>query len=81
MRERAFTLIGRSYTTISLETVALMTGLTSDAVLHACRDRKWELDTDGVTVAPKPPIRPAPLHTSSEDQLFKLTEFVSFLEN
>ncbi|XP_068621468.1 COP9 signalosome complex subunit 8 [Battus philenor] len=81
VRERAFNLIGRSYSTISLDTVVSMTGLTNEAVIQICNDRKWELSEDGVTIKPLPPVQPAPLHTSSEDQLFKLTEFVSFLEN
>lgn len=58
-----------------------MTGLSREAVLQVCRDRKWVINEDGLTVDPTPPVQPAPLHTSSEDQLFKLTEFVSFLEN
>ncbi|XP_053606244.1 COP9 signalosome complex subunit 8 [Plodia interpunctella] len=81
IRDRAFNLIGQSYSSISIDTVILMTGLTKEAVLHACRDRKWVVGDDGFTVNPTPPMQPAPLHTSSEDQLFKLTEFVSFLEN
>lgn len=81
VRERAFTLIGRSYSSISLETVVSMTGLSNEAVIQICQERKWEICDDGVTVKPVPPVQPAPLHTSSEDQLFKLTEFVSFLEN
>ncbi|KAJ2953679.1 hypothetical protein O0L34_g1296 [Tuta absoluta] len=81
VRERALNLIGRSYSSISIDTVVSMTGLGRDAVLHTCRDKKWELDEDGITIKPVPPTQPAPLHTSSEDQLFKLTEFVSFLEN
>lgn len=81
VRERAFNLIGRSYSSISVDTVVSMTGLSKEAVMHACRDRKWTVTEDGVTVNPTPPTQPAPLHTSSEDQLFKLTEFVSFLEN
>ncbi|KAI8427957.1 hypothetical protein MSG28_002274 [Choristoneura fumiferana] len=81
VRERAFHLIGRSYSSISLDTVVSMTGLSRDTVLRACADRKWVLSEDGATVNPTPPTQPAPLHTSSEDQLFKLTEFVSFLEN
>ncbi|XP_034829023.1 COP9 signalosome complex subunit 8 [Maniola hyperantus] len=81
VRERAFNLIGRSYSSISLDTVVLMTGLSREAVLQICRERKWEIQGDGITINPTPPIQPAPLHTSSEDQLFKLTEFVSFLEN
>ncbi|OWR41048.1 COP9 protein [Danaus plexippus plexippus] len=81
VRERAFNLIGRSYSTVSLDTIVLMTGLSREAVLQICRDKKWELHSDGVTISPTPPVQPSPLHTSSEDQLFKLTEFVSFLEN
>ncbi|XP_049868820.1 COP9 signalosome complex subunit 8 [Pectinophora gossypiella] len=81
VRERALNLIGRSYSTVSIDTVVSMTGLSRDAVLHMCQDRKWDLDEDGTTIKPIPPTQPAPLHTSSEDQLFKLTEFVSFLEN
>ncbi|KAJ0181900.1 hypothetical protein K1T71_002622 [Dendrolimus kikuchii] len=81
IRERTFNLIGRSYSSISLDTVVTMTGLSRDAVLHACRDHKWTVNEDGVTINPTPPVQPGPLHTSSEDQLFKLTEFVSFLEN
>lgn len=81
VRERAFHLIGRSYSSISLDTVVSMTGLSRDTVLRTCADRKWVLSEDGATVNPTPPTQPAPLHTSSEDQLFKLTEFVSFLEN
>ncbi|KAM3964633.1 COP9 signalosome subunit 8 isoform 1-T1 [Aphomia sociella] len=81
VRERAFNLIGRSYGSISIDTVVAMTGLSKEAVIQISRDRKWTLDQDNVTVHPTPPTQPATLHTSSEDQLFKLTEFVSFLEN
>lgn len=81
VRERALHLIGRSYSSVSIDTVVSMTGLSRDAVLHMCQDRKWQLHEDGVTINPVPPTQPAPLHTSSEDQLFKLTDFVTFLEN
>lgn len=81
IRERTFNLIGRSYSSISLDAVMSLTGLSKDAVLHVCRDKKWTFNEDGVTVSPTPPIQPTPLHTSSEDQLFKLTDFVAFLEN
>lgn len=58
-----------------------MTGLSKEACLQVLRERKWVLTEDNLAVDPTPPIVPAPLHTSSEDQLFKLTEFVTFLEN
>ncbi|XP_041976601.1 COP9 signalosome complex subunit 8 [Aricia agestis] len=81
VRASVFNLIGRSYSSISLDTVVLMTGLNKDAVLQITRDLKWTLNEDGVTLQPTPKSLPAPLQTSSEDQLFKLTDFVTFLEN
>lgn len=81
IRQRMFNLIGRSYSSISFDTVATMSGLTRDGVVNACRDLKWTINEDDGTIKPTAPIQPAPLHTSSEDQLFKLTDFVSFLEN
>ncbi|KPJ06517.1 COP9 signalosome complex subunit 8 [Papilio machaon] len=81
VRERALNLIGRSYSSISHNTMVSMTGLSNEAIAQICKERKWEISEDGTTIKPTPPVQPTPLHTSSEDQLFKLTEFVSFLEN
>ncbi|XP_013168147.1 PREDICTED: COP9 signalosome complex subunit 8 [Papilio xuthus] len=81
VRERALNLIGRSYSSISHNTLVSMTGLSNEAIAQICKERKWELSEDGTTIKPIPPVQPTPLHTSSEDQLFKLTEFVTFLEN
>lgn len=81
LRERCLNLIGQSYSTVSMDTVITMTGLSKDAVISTCQDRKWQVSSDGTMITPVRPTQPAPLHTSSEDQLFKLTDFVSFLEN
>lgn len=81
VRERTLNLIGRSYSSIKIDKLISMIGLSREATLQVCQDRRWTLHDDGMTVNPLPPAQPAPLHTSSEDQLFKLTEFVSFLEN
>lgn len=74
-------MIGNSYSNISIDSVVTMTGLSREACLQVFRDRKWTISEDNLHVNPTPPVVPAPLHTSSEDQLFKLTEFVTFLEN
>lgn len=81
VRERAITLIGQAYSSVSVDTVSSMTGLALELVLELCKERGWAVQDGGKMVIPtKPPPPPAPI-TSSEDQLYKLTEFVTFLEN
>lgn len=74
-------LITQAYSSIAIETVAAMTGLTNEQTLTACQEKGWSVETDSSMVHPKTPQQPSSCHTSSEDQLNKLTNFVSFLEN
>lgn len=81
VRSKAVDLISQAYSSISLDTLAQMTGLTPDVASAACLERGWLIEPDTRMVHP---VRPAPEetgHISSEDQLYKLTDFVSFLEN
>lgn len=79
-RSRAVDLISQAYSTISLETVAQMTGLTPEVAGSACLERGWLIEADTHMVHPIRPVQEEAGHTSSEDQLYKLTNFVSFLE-
>lgn len=81
MRNRSVDLIGQAYSSITLETVAAMTGLSSDICSGACVEKGWQVEADTQIVHPVRPAFEASGHTSSEDQLHKLTGFVSFLEN
>ncbi|CAG9769083.1 unnamed protein product [Ceutorhynchus assimilis] len=79
VRSRAVDLISKAYTSITLETILVMTGLPADACLQACIEKGWRVEPDTKMIYP---VRPAlkPLAQPSSE-LFKLTDFVSFLEN
>ncbi|XP_018322475.1 COP9 signalosome complex subunit 8 [Agrilus planipennis] len=80
-RLRAVDLITRAYSSISLDAVAHMTGLTSDVANKACSEKGWQIEADTNIVHP---VRSSTViigQNSSEDQLYRLTDFVSFLEN
>lgn len=81
VRSRAVDLITQAYSSISLETVAAMTGLTTEQAVAASLERGWTVEPDRKMVHPVAHPSTGTGHTSSEDQLYKLTEFVSFLEN
>lgn len=81
VRKRAVDLITQAYSSIHIDTVAAMTGLTPEQTKEACVEKEWSIEPDTLMVHPKAPPKPPPCHTSSEDQLNKLTNFVSFLEN
>lgn len=61
--------------------VAAMTGLPPDVAATACIENGWTIEADTNIVHPVRPNLQASGDTSSEDQLYKLTDFVSFLEN
>ncbi|KAL1514293.1 hypothetical protein ABEB36_003572 [Hypothenemus hampei] len=81
VRTRAVDLISQAYSSITIENVANMTGLPHDLCVQACLEKGWRVDKESKIVYPVKPT-PEPLAPpSSEDQLYKLTDFVSFLEN
>lgn len=81
VRSRALELVGSAYSSITIEDLARLLGETSaQALASAASQPGWQL-VDGNMVLP---TKPAPLSgpaLTSEDQLEKLTQFVSFLEN
>lgn len=74
-------LIAHVYSSITLQMVAEMTGLPPDVAGTACLERGWMVENDTQMVHPITPPATSSIETSSEDQLYKLTDFVSFLEN
>ncbi|XP_056634453.1 COP9 signalosome complex subunit 8 [Diorhabda carinulata] len=81
VRARAVDLISQAYSSITLDTVSAMTGLPPDICIPACAEKGWTYEADSKIIHP---VRKPGEHlgqTSSEDQLSKLTDFVSFLEN
>ncbi|KAL3283157.1 hypothetical protein HHI36_006309 [Cryptolaemus montrouzieri] len=81
VRDRAIQLISQAYSSITLEAVCAMTGLPPDSCCKTCIDRQWQIESDSKIVHPVLSDAQSIGQTSSEDQLYKLTDFVSFLEN
>lgn len=76
-------LISKAYSSLGLTVLASMTGLSLDEARRAAIDRGWSID--GTMVQPcKLDEDECTLPNEiclTEDQLQKLTQFVSFLEN
>ena len=81
VRNGVVDLISRAYSSISLDTLAVMTGLSVEVASAACVERGWVIEADTRMVHPVTPTTEPSGQISSEDQLYKLTDFVSFLEN
>ncbi|XP_030376656.1 COP9 signalosome complex subunit 8 [Scaptodrosophila lebanonensis] len=80
-REELFTLMGTAYASIYEQNLLEMTQMSAEELKSACAALNWTQEQDGDQVI----ILPIPKETVSsvagDDQLLKLTEFVSFLEN
>ncbi|XP_015510728.1 COP9 signalosome complex subunit 8 [Neodiprion virginianus] len=81
VRERAVILISEAYSSLTLITLASMTGLSAPEAQTLATEREWKIEGD--MVQPKRIDKDYHLGQNSltEDQLHKLTQFVSFLEN
>lgn len=81
VRKRAIELITRAYSSISLSDFSSMVGVTSEEAVKLITDQGWVFDAASNMIEPVKAPPQTGETTSSEDQLYKLTEFVSFLEN
>ncbi|KAK7872097.1 hypothetical protein R5R35_005177 [Gryllus longicercus] len=80
VRKRAIHLVAQAYSSIKLDDLTQFLGLPSEQAAQAAIEQGWQMDA-GLMVKPcSPPSEPYQV-TSREEQLYKLTEFVSFLEN
>lgn len=84
VRERAITLISKAYSSLGLTVFASMTGLTLEEARRVVLERGWSMD--GTMVQPCKIEKEEECNVTTEidlteDQLRKLTQFVSFLEN
>ncbi|KYN36390.1 COP9 signalosome complex subunit 8 [Trachymyrmex septentrionalis] len=84
VRERVMRLISKAYSSLNLMTMATMSGMSLDEARQAAIDRDWTVD--GTIVQPRKQIDEEQYSQSdkiclTEEQLQKLTQFVSFLEN
>lgn len=58
-----------------------MTGFSADVCIPACSEKGWKYEADTKMVHPVRQVIEHKGQPSNEDQLYKLTDFVSFLEN
>lgn len=77
-------LISKAYSSLNLSTMATMSGMSLDEARQAAIDRGWSVD--GTIVQPCKQNDEEQYSQSdkiclTEEQLEKLTQFVSFLEN
>lgn len=76
-------LIGRAYSSISENIFGEMINKLPETIDETCKNLGWEIEV-GARPRLIQPVKPGPdkiFHTTPEDQLQRLTEFVSFLEN
>ncbi|CAL1685829.1 unnamed protein product [Lasius platythorax] len=89
VRERVMRLISKAYSSLTLTTMATMSGMSLDEARQAAIDRGWSVDgisLHSTVVQPCKQIDEEQYSQSdkiclTEEQLEKLTQFVSFLEN
>ena len=81
VRKRAVYLVSHAYSSISMDDLAAFVGMPIEQAVVAASEQGWKVDAAAHMVKPCLPALSQNQVTSSEDQLYKLTEFVSFLEN
>jgi len=80
-RRRAFSLISKAYCSISVEKVSAFLGMPAEDCVEVLSSLGWEVDTACKIMKPKNNENKQDENIVSEEQLTKLTDFVSFLEN
>ncbi|XP_067002457.1 COP9 signalosome complex subunit 8 [Anabrus simplex] len=80
VRKRALHLVAHAYSSISLDDLGKFVGLPAEQAAQLAVEQGWQVDSSFMVSPCRPSTGPDEV-TSSEDQLYKLTEFVSFLEN
>ncbi|XP_037710133.1 COP9 signalosome complex subunit 8 [Drosophila subpulchrella] len=80
-REELFKLMGSAYVSIYQHNVLELSLMSDEELKNACAALNWTEELDGDRVILKPKVQEAPPSRGNDDQLLKLTEFVTFLEN
>lgn len=81
LRSRAIGLIANAYSSITLSDLSAMAGINEREAEKISNERGWLIDAETDMVRPVRPPPSSQVTTSSEGQLNKLTDYVSFLEN
>ncbi|KAJ8875324.1 hypothetical protein PR048_023219 [Dryococelus australis] len=81
VQRRAVNLVSHAYSSIGVDNLAAFLGLSVEETTRVVTEKGWQIDNATRTVMPTRPPAQADEVLSNEDQLYKLTDFVSFLEN
>ncbi|CAD7078854.1 unnamed protein product [Hermetia illucens] len=83
VKQETLDLIGMAYSSIFENVLIEMANITPDKVTEVCSQLDWKVENGNFPRLIIPKRRPVEqkITTTSEDQLFILTDFVSFLEN
>lgn len=80
-RKRAFTLVAKAYSYISTDDFSHFVGMPVNDAVDAAVKEGWKADSQTKMLTPAPLEKAVDLLLPSEEQLARLTDFVSFLEN
>ncbi|RXG72596.1 COP9 signalosome complex subunit 8 [Armadillidium vulgare] len=81
LSERAINLVSLAYASIGLDDLAQILNLNREDALARAKELLWTFDQATQMVFPTKPKPKMHAPLPSEDQLRRLTEYVSFLEN
>lgn len=81
MRSRAVELVGRAYTSIRADDFAQLVGMSVEEAVGLARGHGWGYDEPTCMILPVPRTPQPHAPTPSEEQLRRLADYVSFLEN
>nr|CAG4644359.1 EOG090X0F3A [Lepidurus arcticus] len=82
LKEKMLDLIGRAYSSIKPEDMGSMVGLSvPEEAIGMAKELGWEHQLDSNMILPKAKPQLAPPAIPTEEQLSKLTQYISFLEN
>ncbi|XP_066962144.1 LOW QUALITY PROTEIN: COP9 signalosome complex subunit 8 [Macrobrachium rosenbergii] len=81
VRQRAIDLVARAYTSISADDFAQLFGKNVEEAVLAAKGFGWGYDEPTHMILPSPRVPPPHTPTPSEEQLRRLADYVSFLEN
>lgn len=81
VRNRAVELVGRAYTSIRADDFAQLVGMSVEEAVSLAQGHNWGYDEPTCMILPVPQTPQPHAPTPSEEQLRRLADYVSFLEN
>jgi len=85
LQERVQNIVSKAYSSIKADEFAKLLGMNEQQALRVASQREWQFDSGSGYIYPKTPDcgkqAEASTFISSEQQLSRLTDYISYLEN